>query len=220
MVLSTPNNSSLKAGMVLQSLISFGAGTLAALFPIANPIGAIPVFYSLTATYNPGYRLRQAQKTSLNVILVLAVFFIAGRLILNFFGISLPVLRIAGGLIVGHTAWEIVTVRQRISTSEHKAAVDQEDISFTPMAIPMVSGPGAIGVVIGLSTKATQWSDYAGCLIGIMCLGVLLYLCLMLGEPLIERLGKTGMGALNRILGFLILAISVQLIADGILALL
>lgn len=205
---------------MIQSLISFGGATLVALFPIANPIGAIPVFYSLTATDSPRYRLRQAQKTALNVVCVLAVFFLTGRLVLNFFGISLPVLRIAGGLIVGHTAWVMVTARQRITTSEQKAAVDQEDISFTPMAVPMISGPGAIGVVIGLSTKATQWSDYAGCMLGIVGFGIVLYLCLVLGEPLIEWLGETGMGALNRIFGFLILAIAVQLIADGVLALL
>ena len=205
---------------MFHSLISFSIGALVALFPIANPIGAIPIFYSLTAADTRKYRLRQAQKTSLNVVLVLAVFFLVGKLVLNFFGISLPVLRIAGGLIVGHTAWEMVTARQRITASEHKAAVDQEDISFTPMAVPMVSGPGAIGIMIGLSTKATQWSDYAGCIIGIGGFGVVLYLCLVLGEPLIERLGKTGIGALNRILGFLILAIAVQLVADGTLALL
>lgn len=87
-----------------QNLISYTVGTLAALFPIANPVGAVPIFYSLTATDTPNYRLRQAQKTALNVILVLATFFLAGQLILNFFGISLGVLRIAGGLIVAHTA--------------------------------------------------------------------------------------------------------------------
>lgn len=205
---------------MVQSLISFGIGTLVALFPIANPIGAIPIFYSLTATDTRHYRLRQAQRTALNVVLVLTVFFLAGKFILNFLGLSLPVLSIAGGLIIGHTAWEMVTVRQRITASEHKAAVDQEDVSFTPMAVPMISGPGAIGVVIGLSTKATQWSDYAGCVLGVVGLGTMLYLFLVLGEPLIERFGETGMGAFNRILGFLILAIAVQLVADGVLGLL
>ncbi|MBP5972313.1 NAAT family transporter [Brasilonema sp. CT11] len=198
-----------------QNLISYTVGTLAALFPIANPVGAVAIFYSLTAADTRNYRLRQAQKTALNVILVLATFLLAGKLILNFFGISLGVLRIAGGLIVGHTAWEMVTARQRLTSQEHKEAIDKEDVSFTPMAVPMVSGPGAIGVVIGFSTKASQWVDYLGCLIGIALLGILLYLCLALGEPLIEKLGSTGMGALNRILGFLILAIAVQLIVEG-----
>jgi multiple antibiotic resistance protein len=198
-----------------QNLTSYAIGTLAALFPIANPIGAVPIFYGLTADDSPHYRLRQAQKTALNVVVVLVIFLLAGKLILNLFGISLGVLRIAGGLIVAHTAWEMVTARQRLTTEEHKEAIDKEDISLTPMAIPMVSGPGAIGVVIGLSSTASQWVDIFGCLIGIILLGILLYLCLALGESLIEKLGSTGIGALNRILGFLILAIAVQLIAGG-----
>ena len=84
------------------------------------------------------------------------------------------------------------------------------------MAIPLVSGPGAIGVVIGMSERATQTADYVGCLIGIVLLGVVLYLCLVLGEPLAKRLGNNGLGALNRVLGFFILAIAVQFLADGI----
>ena len=198
-----------------QSLVSFTLGTLAALFPIANPIGAIPIFYSLTAEDTPRYRLQQAQKTTFNVFVVLVAFLFLGQLILSFFGISLGVLRIAGGLIVAHTAWEMVTAQQRLTTQEHQEAIDKVDISFTPMAVPMIGGPGAIGVVIGFATQARQWSDYLGCLLGIGLFSVSLYLCLVLGEPLIEKFGATGMGALNRILGFLILAIAVQLIANG-----
>ncbi len=203
-----------------QSLIFYTFGTLAGLFPIANPIGAVPIFYSLTAEDTPRYRLKQARKTAFNVIGVLVAFLFLGKLILGFFGISLGVLRIAGGLIVGHTAWEMITARQRLTTEENQAGVDQEDVSFTPMAVPMISGPGAIGVVISQATQATKWIDYLGCALGIGLLGGLIYLFLKLGEPLIEKLGKTGIGALNRILGFLILAIAVQLIANGTLELL
>jgi multiple antibiotic resistance protein len=88
------------------------------------------------------------------------------------------------------------------------------------MAVPMIGGPGAIGVVISQATQATEWVDYLGCMLGIGLLCGSIYLFLRLGEPLIEKLGKTGMGALNRILGFLILAIAVQLIANGTLELL
>lgn len=202
------------------SLTSYAIGALAALFPIANPIGAVPLFYSLTAEDTRPYRLHQAQKTALNVIWVLVAFLFVGKLILSFFGISLGVLRIAGGLIVAHTAWEMVTARHRLTVQEHQEAVDKEDISFTPMAVPMISGPGAIGVVIGLTTQAHEWSDYVGCAIGIVLLGGLIYLFLVSGEPLIEKFGATGIGALNRILGFLILAIAVQLIANGVFDLL
>ncbi len=203
-----------------QHLISYMIGTFLTLFPITNPVGAVPIFYGLTATGTPSYRGRQARQTAIYVVGILAVFLVAGRLVLEFFGISLGVLRIAGGLLVAHTAWEMVTARQRLTESENHAAIDKEDISFTPMAMPIVAGPGAIGVVIGLTTKTDQWTGYLGCLIGIVLLGALLYLCLALGEPLLKVLGKNGMGALNRVLGFFILAIAVQLIADGVFALL
>jgi multiple antibiotic resistance protein len=195
-------------------------GTFVALVPIANPFGAVPIFYGLTATDTPAYRLRQARKIVINVMVVLAVFLLTGRGILGFFGISLGVLRIAGGLLVAHTAWEMVTARQRLTLSENNAAIDKDDISFTPMAIPIISGPGAIGVVISLSSSIDHWSDYLGCLIGIGGFGLLLYLCLSLGEKLLEVLGKNEVGALNRVLGFFILAIAVQFISDGIFSLL
>lgn len=200
-------------------ILNYAVGTLVALFPIANPIGAVPAFYSLTGSDSRTDRRKQAQRTALNVVLILALFLFAGRTVLEFFGISLNVLRIAGGLLVAHAAWEMVTSKQRMTDSEHQAAIEKEDVSFTPMAIPLIAGPGSIGVVIGLATKMTQWSEYLGCLIGIILFGGLLYLCLALGETLLSKLGHNGFGALNRVFGFFILAIAVQLIADGVLSL-
>ncbi|MBW4473161.1 MAG: MarC family protein [Stenomitos rutilans HA7619-LM2] len=201
---------------MIQSLTKYSLGTFVALFPIANPIGAAPVFYSLTEADSDRYRMQQARMTAINVIWLLAAFFLIGKFILAFFGISLGVLRIAGGLLVGHTAWEMVTARQRLNATEHQDAQDKDDISFTPMAVPLIGGPGAIGVVIGMSERATQVVDYVGCLVGIGLLGIVLYLCLVLGETLAKRMSSSGLGALNRVLGFFILAIAVQFVADGV----
>jgi len=199
----------------MQLFLSYTFGTLIALLPITNPIGAIPIFYSLTVHSTPSYRLEQARKIAINVVGVLLTFLLIGKLILSFFGLSLGVLRIAGGLIVGHTAWEMVTARRRLTPVEQQDAADKDDISFTPMAVPIIGGPGAIGVVLGLSTQASDWSDYVGCGLGIGLLGLIVYGSLRLGEPLVEKLGATGLGALNRILGFLILSIAVQLVTHG-----
>ena len=204
---------------MVQSILAYAVGTFVALFPIANPIGAVPIFYSLTETDSRADRRRQARRIAINVILILALFLVAGRTVLEFFGISLNVLRIAGGLLVAHAAWEMVTSKHRLTNSEHQAGLKQEDISFAPMAIPLIAGPGSIGVTIGLATRLTQWSDYLGCLIGILLFGGLLYVCLVLGESLLSILGRNGLGALNRVLGFFILAIAVQLIADGVISL-
>jgi multiple antibiotic resistance protein len=204
---------------MMPGLLNYTIVTLAALFPIANPIGAVPVFYALTKADSRTERKSAAQQIVINVVVILAAFLLGGRVVLEFFGISLNVLRIAGGLLVANAAWEMVTSRQRLTDSEQEARHEQEDITFTPMAIPLIAGPGSIGVVIGLATKMTQWSDYLGCLIGILLFGGLLYACLMLGESLLSMLGRNGLGALNRILGFFILAIAVQLIADGVISL-
>jgi multiple antibiotic resistance protein len=138
------------------SFFSYIISIFIALFPIANPVDALPVFYSMTATATESYCHKQAQQTAVNVVLVLVTFLLAGKVILSFFGISLGVLQIAGGLIVAHTAWEMVTARQRLTESERQEAVNKEDISFTPLAMPMISGPGAIGVVISLSERTQE----------------------------------------------------------------
>ncbi|HEY9619505.1 MAG TPA: MarC family protein [Crinalium sp.] len=194
--------------------------TFLALLPIANPLGAIPIFHSLTETGTRSHRRYQAWHTSINVIWVLALFFVAGQFILEFLHISLGVLRIAGGLLVAHTAWEMATSHQKMAAHKPPSSTYPDDISFTPMAVPLVSGPGAIGVVMSLSATANYWPGYMGCLFGIVLLGASLYACLALGDPLFDRLGKHGTVALNRLLSFFILAIAIQFIADGTFSLL
>jgi multiple antibiotic resistance protein len=203
---------------MLQTLVNHAVGTMIALIPIANPIGAIPVFYSLTADYANFERGKQARATAINVAWILVAFFLAGKFILQFFGISLGVLQISGGLIVAHTAWEMVTTKQRLQAHEHQEAIAKEDVSFTPMAMPMISGPGAIGVVIGLSEQVHGWQEISGSVAGLVLFGVAVYLLLALGQPLIKALGKNGLGALNRVMGFFVLAIAVQLVTNGIFA--
>ena len=101
---------------------------------------------------------------------ILVVFMFFGRFVLNFFLISLPVLQIAGGLIVAHTAWGMVTTSTRITPSETAEACTKEDISLTPLPMPMLSSPGSIGVVMGLAAHASSMTAYLGMVIGIMAL--------------------------------------------------
>ncbi len=199
-----------------ESLLTHALTTLITIFPIANPIGAVPIFYSLTAEDSPRFRHGQAKRTCIYVVLILTTFFVGGNVILSFFSLSIQALRVSGGLIIAHTAWEMVTTQQKLTFHEHQEAIDKEDVSLTPMAIPIVSGPAAIGLVIGLSTKFTYWYEIVGGILGILMLGGVLFVSLVMGEPLVKRWGQTGLGAMNRILGFLILAIAVQLVVDGL----
>jgi multiple antibiotic resistance protein len=200
---------------ILRDLPSAAVTTFLALFPIVNPFGAIPIFFALTDTFPPADRSRTALKTAIYVIVILVVFLFFGRFVLILFGISLPVLKIAGGLIVANTAWGMVTGDSRLTAAESNEATTKEDISLTPMAMPMLSGPGSIGVVMGLAADASGMVSYLGMVVGIAVLGLIVYLFLQLGGPLVKRLGPGAAGAINRIFGFLLLAIAVQLVWDG-----
>src|SRR5438270_3156221 len=203
---------------LLKTLPSAASATFLALFPIVNPLGGVPLFFSLTADFPAAERRRSARKTALYVVAILVVFMFFGRFVLNFFGISLPVLQIAGGLIVANTAWGMVTGGNRMTPAESDEASTKEDISLTPMAMPILSGPGSIGVVMGLAAHVDNWTAYLGMVIGIAALAVTVYLFLRLGGPLVARLGPSAVGAISRIFGFLILAIAVQLVWDGVAA--
>src|SRR5438445_6680002 len=201
---------------VLKTLPSAAGATFLALFPIVNPFGGVPLFFALTSDFPESERNRTAVKTAMYVFGILVTFMFFGRFVLNFFGISLPVLQIAGGLIVANTAWGMVTGGNRMTPAESDEASTKEDISLTPMAMPILSGPGSIGVVMGLAAHVDNWTAYLGMVIGIAALAVTVYLFLRLGGPLVARLGPSAVGAISRIFGFLILAIAVQLVWDGV----
>ena len=201
---------------LLLTVPAAATATFLALFPIVNPFGGIPLFFSMTSDFTLEERYRTAMKTAGYVFAILVIFMFIGRFVLNFFGISLPVLQIAGGLIVANTAWGMVTGGTRITPAESDEANTKADISLTPMAMPILSGPGSIGVVMGLAAHVDNWTAYLGMVIGIAALGVTVYLFLRLGGPLVARLGPSAVGAISRIFGFLILAIAVQLVWDGV----
>jgi len=203
-------------GQFLHTLPHSAAATFLALFPIVDPFGGIPIFFTMTSSWTPRDRLRTALKTGMWVFLILVTFLFFGRFVLNFFGISLPVLKIAGGLIVANTAWGMVTSHARITAAESQEAESKEDISLTPLAMPLMSGPGAIGVVMALAAHVNNSAAYFGMVIGIMAIALSVTLFFALGGPLVRRLGPGAVGAINKIFGFLILAIAVQLVWDGV----
>ena len=205
----------------MSQLVSYALGTFVALFPITNPVGAVPIFYSLTANSSKRQRLQQAKKVALNASAIMAFFFVTGQAILDFWGISLGVLQIAGGLLIARTAWTFAeTYQPRQSETNNSDLAPPQDIALIPMAIPLISGPGAIGLVIGLAAQDPQWSNYLGGLLGIVMLGVALYLCLACGELLVRIFGQAGIRVLSQVLGFFILAISIQILANGVFSLL
>src|ERR1700728_1544772 len=203
-------------GHFLRTLPASAAATFLALFPIVDPFGGIPIFFTMTSTWTARDRTRTAFKTGMWVFIILVTFLFFGRFVLYFFGISLPVLKIAGGLIVANTAWGMVTSHARITPEESHEALDKEDISLTPLAMPLMSGPGAIGGVMAIAAHVDSSASYIGMVIGIGAIALSVFLFFYMGGPLVRRLGPSAVGAINKIFGLLILAIAVQLVWDGV----
>ena len=195
--------------------LSFGA----ALFAIMNPFGAIPIFLSLTADNTPAERLRIGGVTALAVLVALLVTALVGHQILGFFGISIGAFRAAGGLIILLLALSMLHGRQ--STVHHSPVEQQDgeakdDPAVFPLAIPLIAGPGSIATVILYSGQARGMAGFLviGAVVALLCL--VLYLVLRLALPLSDRLGPTGMNVATRLMGMLLAAIAVEMIAAGI----
>lgn len=213
----------LQGGDIISSYIIGSGALLVAAFTsiisVANPLAAMPVFVSLTDHNTDRERIRIAKKASLYMFLVLAVFLIAGTAIMSFFGISLSGIRIAGGLIILRAAYSMLNPGQtdrKISEEAEEAARGKDDVSFSPMAMPMLSGPGSIAVVIGLASQAVGVWDFIIITVAILGVAVVSYGILRLAPISAKYIGPAGMGAFTRMMGFIAMAIGVQFILSGI----
>lgn len=200
------------------SIFSVALVAFLAFFPITNPIGALATFASLSSSLDDKSRHTQGIKVGIYVFLILAVFAVSGNAVLQLFGLSIGALQIAGGIVVGHSGFAMLTAKQQLTSEEHAHAKTIEDISFTPMALPLVSGPGSIGVAVALASKHPGIEGTIGVVIGAAAIGLLVAILLRFGTSLVVKLGPTGVGAISRIMGFIILSIGVVLIIDGVKA--
>ena len=189
---------------------------VAALFPLMNPVGNTPIFFSITANDTPQYRRRQALKIAINVFVILTVCLLGGRYILAMFGLSVPILRLAGGLVVGHVGWGLLQQSPRLDEEADAEARDKVDVSLSPMALPIIANPGAMSVAISLGAGAKGVTMTVAALVALALLTVLNYVCLILGEPLVKRLGRNGLDAFNTVLGFLVLGLGINLVVSGV----
>ncbi|WP_312350129.1 MarC family protein [Actinomyces sp.] len=203
----------------MSGLLAVLTATFAALLPITNPLGAVATFAALTAGQEPGRVRRQAWRTAVDVAAVLVVFALLGTLLLNALGVSLASLQIAGAIVVGHAGFRMLVPSEQMNSPEQQHARSKPDISFSPMALPLIAGPGAIGVVIALAARHPGAEARAGIVLGILVISVLIGVTLRWGTPLVDRMGPTGTGAMTRVMGFLILVIGVELGVHGIQAL-
>ena len=193
-------------------------GTLVGLLPIINPLSAGPTFLAITEGDSDERRREQARKGCLYMIAILVSFLIGGTFIMKFFGISIPGLRIAGGILLTGIGMDMLTGAGacREPDAAHEAARRKVDISFSPLAMPMLSGPGSIAVTLGFTSLATGWLDYAAIILGIVAVAALTYMVLRLAGKMVRFIGPVGVHAMTKIMGFLIMCIGVQFVVNGI----
>jgi multiple antibiotic resistance protein len=192
---------------------------LVSIFSVVNPIGAIPVFLSMTPHYTKQERERTALLTSIYFVLILLAFFWLGADILGFFGISIHAMRMAGGLVILSSGYALLSgtfaESRAIDDKVEMEALEKEDISFSPMAMPMLSGPGSISLLISLFSEHQEWAQRGIISLVILTTGGLVYWILRVSPYLFRILGEAGLRAVSRIMGFIVMAIAVQYIITG-----
>ncbi|MFQ4135078.1 MarC family protein [Nodosilinea sp. PGN35] len=210
----------------MRTFLEFVVGTLAALFPVVDPIGAVPIFLVLTTGVPASLRHRYALSIARNVVVLLVGTLLVGGSVLRFFGVSLAVVRIAGGIVVFHAAWKAMNSDPKLNEVDNQDAAhrigEHKDISFMPMTIPLLGGPGAIAVTLGLAAQAggdlsvPTAMNLLAIAAAIALIGGVIFLSLRSSTLLLKALGASGIQAMSRLLGLFVMAIGVQLILNGL----
>jgi multiple antibiotic resistance protein len=196
---------------------------LSALFPIVNPLGGSPIFLALTREYSPQARRALSRQIALNSFFLLVGSYFIGTHILAFFGISLPVVQVGGGLIVVTTGWTMLKQRddeERSAVSQNVHPENAFDQAFYPFTLPLTVGPGSISVAITLGAntvhhlKVEAWT-FVAALIGSAMVAFSVYLCYGFSDRLARTLGPTAMTVIMRLSSFLLVCIGVQILWNG-----
>ncbi|MCZ7561146.1 MAG: MarC family NAAT transporter [Burkholderiaceae bacterium] len=208
------------AGSAAGLFASFFLGSFFSLVTIINPPSAIPLFNALSAPLDDRGTARLARDASIYVFAILTVSLFAGGLILSSFGISYGALRIAGGIVVALLGHGMLFGRDERGARGPGAG---QNPAFFPLALPGISGPGSIAVIIGISTEIRElggWADallaWIATLAAITCASLLTWVVLRSARSISNRLGPNGIEVMTRLMGFLLICIGVQFVASGI----
>src|SRR5215813_12349484 len=201
---------------------------LTALFPIVNPLGGSPIFLAVTREYSPKDRKALSRRIAMNSFFLLMGSYFIGTHILSFFGISLPVVQVGGGLIVISTGWTMLKQPDDDARSEVQREQQQQDPfrqAFYPLTLPLTVGPGSISVAITLGANAARHpgvnlADMLAAVIAAALISLSIYLCYGFADRLARVLGATAMSVILRLSSFLLVCIGVQILWNGAKALL
>lgn len=194
------------------------ARNLAGLLAVVDPIGAVPIFISLMPHATSAERKRTARNAALAVAIVLVGSMFAGEPILRLFGISIPAFRVGGGVLIMLMALDMLKAspsRTRRTEEEDAEAREADSIAVVPLAIPLMAGPGALSLVIVTANKAQGAIDLLALVVSCLVTALSVWICLRAASPIRRLLGATGINIATRVMGMILAAIGVELIATG-----
>ncbi|KAB2870231.1 MAG: NAAT family transporter [Bacteroidales bacterium] len=201
----------------MNELLAFGLLGFTSFFTLINPLGAMPIFMTMTAELNPAERVKTARKASIVAFLTILFFAFTGQLLFKFFGISVNSLRVVGGVIFFMMGMDMLQARlTRVKLAENEVKKYVNDISITPLAIPMICGPGAITNAIILMQDATTFDKKLVLVVSVLLVMLLTFLILYSSSKIIKALGETGNNVLMRLMGLIVMVIAVEFFIAGI----
>ena len=201
----------------ISELINFGLIAFTSFFTLINPLGVMPIFMTMTSEIDQKHRISTAKKASIVSFVTIILFAFSGQLLFNFSGISVDSFRIAGGVIFFLMGMDMLQARLgkvKINESEIKSYVS--DISVTPLAIPMICGPGALTNAIVLMEDADSLDKKVILIVAILTVILLTYLILYSSSRIIKVLGETGMNVLMRLMGLIVIVIAIEFSFSGL----
>ncbi|HYU10318.1 MAG TPA: MarC family protein [Gemmatimonadales bacterium] len=186
---------------------------------IVDPFAVIPTFLAMTVRDSPQQRRVLARRGAWTCAITLIAFALGGSMIFKIFGITIGAFKIAGGVLIGLNALDMVQARrsqQRETAVETAEGIEKDDIGIMPLGVPMLAGPGAISTVMVLALGAKSPAATAAIYVSILLTAVISFLVLSAASLVERRLGQTGMRILTRLMGLVLSAIAVQFIIDGV----
>lgn len=204
----------------MSDILAFSLVAFPAVFVIVDPLAVLPIFMAMTADDPPDKRRSMALRASLVAFGILAMFALFGGLIFKVFGITLGAFKVAGGVLLLLTSLDMLraqTSRTRSSPDETEEGLAKEDVAIVPLAVPLLAGPGSIATAMVLVSRGDGLAYVAVVVVAIAVTCFVTWLMLRAGDRVIRVLGRTGMAVIGRIMGLLLAAIAVQILADGAL---
>ena len=202
----------------MQTYLQFALVTFTSVLFIVDPIAVVPTYLVITQGQTLAQRRVTARRACIAALVLLVTFAAVGRAIFDLFGITLPAFRIAGGLILWLVAMDMLHGNRSTQegTAEITEATVKEDVAITPLAMPMLAGPGAISTVMVLSGQARTMPQNVVVYGSILLALFIAWLTLRAAEGLVLRMGQTGIRVLTRLMGLLLAAIAVQFVITGV----